>query len=212
VVVGILAALNGRKLSNAWQDFWSPQASPIAAVGLSTSDSGAVSQSHATQGSPAPDSSELTPVSLPEADTATTQRHLLTPFLRGNELWMHDSNTNKDSLIVKDTLGIDNLILSPHRRYVAIQWITQWVGMDGEWDDSTKAPQEPIHNVSIYDCESGRMVRNIDLRHETFLGMDKWYSNSRIVLGSASDFELIGYYLYDAYRDSLQAMPQDFRP
>jgi hypothetical protein len=125
---------------------------------------------------------------------------------------MHDSNTNKDSLIVKDTLGIDNLILSPHRRYVAIQWITQWVGMDGEWDDSTKAPQEPIHNVSIYDCESGRMVRNIDLRHETFLGMDKWYSNSRIVLGSASDFELIGYYLYDAYRDSLQAMPQDFRP
>jgi len=149
---------------------------------------------------------------LPEADTATTQRHLLTPFLRGNELWMHDSNTNKDSLIVKDTLGIDNLILSPHRRYVAIQWITQWVGMDGEWDDSTKAPQEPIHNVSIYDCESGRMVRNIDLRHETFLGMDKWYSNSRIVLGSASDFELIGYYLYDAYRDSLQAMPQDFRP
>jgi hypothetical protein len=204
--------LNSQKQSNEVHDFSVPQPSPVTAVGLPIPDSGAVSQFHAIQGSPSPDSSELASLLLPEADTSMAERHLLTPFLRDNELWAHDSTSNKDSLIVKDSLGINEIVISPHRRYVAVQWIRQLIGISGVWADSTEAPQQEIHTVSIYDCESGRLIRDIDLGLETFFGTHKWYSNSRIILGAASEFELIGFYLYDAYRDSLQEMPQDFRP
>ena len=212
IAVGILAALNSSKPPNEGHDFSVPQPSPGTAVSLPIPDSGAVSQIHGTQRSPLPDSSEPAFVALPEADTSMAERHLLTPFLRDNELWMHDSTSNKDSLIVKDSLGINEIVISPHRRYVAVQWIRQWIGMSGVWADSEEVPQEEINTVSIYDCESGRLIRDLDLGIETFFGTHKWYSNSRIILGAASDFELIGFYLYDAYRDSLQEMPQDFRP
>ena len=158
-----------------------------------------------------PPSVPAEPIPLPEADTQLAVIQPLSPFLRDAHLWMHDSTSNKDTLISPPSWRIDRIALSPNQRYVAATRITDWIDSPGIFADTTSIPKEPTHNVSIFSCETGRLIRDIDPPEDIFLSMgNKWYSNSRLVLLCSDGFALNAIYVYDAYRDSLQKAPYTF--
>ncbi len=208
-LICIFGVLHRYQIYSLWTRFWVPHVNSMSSLPPPEPRPNAPIQQSMAPASQVPQPAIQLP--LPDADTLSMHTHLLTPALRNNRLWMHDSTTNTDSLVSPSDWSIDRASVSPNKKYVAVRRISDWIDSPGLWDDTTHIPKEPIFNIAVFDCQTSRLIRDIDPPEDLFLNMQTpWLSNSRLMLTCSDGFAVNAVYVYDAYRDTLQKVPYDF--
>ncbi len=142
---------------------------------------------------------------LPEADHDTT----VYPFniLRRHGEVLRIDPILHDTLQLSHTKGhIDSFFLSPTHKYLAC--LRRIPG--GEY------PEYPWHELLVYEIPSYKFIRRLnssEFKLSPFVGsvgIWHWVSSSRLLFTSMSDLDVAGYYVYDAFRDSVQEVSNHY--
>jgi len=144
--------------------------------------------------------------SLPEMDTTSTIPLSLNIFRWKGELFVLDSLTSKTEQLTFTRGKIDTFFLSPTRKYLVCLKLVGTAKEPGLWTSEDKAPDVPAYNIVVIEILKRRLVREIEPR--TFdLTFTKWISTSRFHFTEGDGFAVGEFYVYDAFRDTLQELP-----
>ena len=113
-------------------------------------------------------------------------------YRKGNEIFLYDSSLSKEFQITKVNGAIDTFYLSPNRKYVACRKKMEYV--DDRW----------WYGVFFINNQDRKLIKGFEAPTSGFLFFKSWISNSRCILTTSDGFAVSEYYVYDAYRDTVQ--------
>jgi hypothetical protein len=147
---------------------------------------------------------------LPEADTLLSTPPPWKAVIIAGELWIQDTVAGTSRQLTHINNQIDEARLSPNGKYAACMLVMGQVESAGEYSEGEKAPMENLYDILVVNAQTGELVRQIPPPEDIFVWADRWLSNSRLVLSCSSHFSVNAFYVYDAFRDSLQKVRWDF--
>jgi hypothetical protein len=127
----------------------------------------------------------------------------------------------QDGFVLFDSVGLDTFHLSfkrqridvglksPTGKYIACLVRVSLVDEPGIWGDKP-APKRAYHNLVVVNTVSARIVRRMKPPCDSFMNFDKWVSKSRLLFHTSDGFAVGCYFVFDAFRDSLQRVPDEY--
>jgi hypothetical protein len=147
---------------------------------------------------------------LPELDTLPSPENPFRVVLKSREAFLVDSTSGATQQLTNTDGSIEEVSGSPNGRYVACMKIVDYVDSPGEYEPGEKVPKEAIHHLLVMSLPSGTIIREIPPPEDMFILSDRWISNSRVLFETADGFAVGGFFVYDAFRDSLQKVPYGY--
>lgn len=126
------------------------------------------------------------------------------------DYFLFDSLKQDTFYIYSNKFKIDNGITSPTGKYIACLIRISMVDEPGLWGDR-EPPKRPYEHLVIIDAINGKIIRRLKPPSDSFMDIDKWLSKSRVIFFTSDGFAVGGHFLFDAFRDSLQEIPEDYK-
>ena len=142
--------------------------------------------------------------SLPELDTATVPPQPLSLFRGNGEIYLVDSLASQITQLTFTGARIDTFFISPNRKYVACLKVVAIAKEPGEWGDE-EPPDARRYSILVVAIPKGAIIRELTTT-DFNLYFTKWISNSRFHYTTNDGFAVSEFYVYDAFRDSLQLL------
>ena len=155
-----------------------------------------------------PEFEEVQP--LPEADTIRQAPCQLRFSLRKSELWGKDTVTQLERQLTFTNAKIDSFLVSPTGKYAVCLHQVSWVKSPGIFEKDEDPGKEPIYSLLVVRTVDGTIIRDVKRPLDLFFDFNRWISNSRLLCVTSDGFAVGSYFVYDAFRDSLQRVPLDF--
>jgi hypothetical protein len=148
---------------------------------------------------------------LQEGDTLAEASDSRKYFLRNSELWTIDTLSNDETQITFTRGKIHKFYCSPSTKYVACLHEVAITKEPGIFEHN-KAPDRSIYSIMVIRLADGKLIREFDSppNFDQFLEFGRWLSKSRLFCYTSDGFAIGTGFLYDAFRDSLQQVREDY--
>ena len=154
-------------------------------------------------------SAKPNPIPLPEADSVFDTKPCIYLFKNKDEFFLFDSIGLDTFRLTSNPQRIGVGLQSPTGKYIACLVQVLLVESPGEWGDKV-APLRPLYDLVIVNSVSSKIIRRMDLPSGDDMNLDKWVSKSRLLFHTAAEYAVESFYVYDAFRDSLQKVPEEY--
>lgn len=155
-----------------------------------------------------PEYKEMQP--LPEADTLFSFPYHLAFYLKDSEVWATDTIAHIDQQLSFTQGNVDTFFVSPTKKYVLCQHITGSVKSPGIFEEGEDPGEEPVYSLMTIRTSDKKILRDFDAPLDLFLYFERWLSESQFLCSTSDGFAVGFFFVYDAYRDSLQRVPYGF--
>lgn len=149
-------------------------------------------------------------IPLAEADTIPSPPVSVHPTLNNREVFLVDSVTGTMEQLTFTQGNVDEVSISPNGKYLAYIKVVDYVDSPGEYQEGQTVPEDAVHAIVVVNLASGKTTREIPAPEDIFISFDRWISDSRFLFETGDGFAVGGFYVYDAFRDSLQKVKYGF--
>jgi hypothetical protein len=149
---------------------------------------------------------ESIPPILPEIDTIDNAQPRL-HIVKGQGCYFLFDSIRSDTFNIGKR--INKLFISPTGKYIACLVHIDSVNKPGLWDGYKTIPKISHEHLIIVNAINPKIIREIavPINETDFIGFEKrnnWISKSRLLFHTSDGFAVAFYFVYDAFRDSLQ--------
>jgi hypothetical protein len=149
---------------------------------------------------------EVIPPLLPDIDTIYNAKPRLHIIKDKRCYYLFDSIRSDTFNIGK---RINKVFISPTGKYIACLVHIDSVDKPGLWDDNKPIPKISHEHLIVVNAIIPKIIREITvpINETDFIGIERrknWISKSRLFFHTSDGFAVGFYFVYDAFRDSLQ--------